>query len=117
MDFRPIIGCSCDRIVLHVCRLDCDLVSKPHRSALSGANRIRWADVLGRQVKRESTATPRNATQLDVSTQKPGQLAADGEPESSATVFAAGARVGLLKRLKNNLVFFERNTDAGVRYL
>ena len=44
------------------------------------------------------------------------KLAADGETETGAAIFAAGAGVGLLEGLEDDLLLFGRNADAGIRH-
>src|SRR5258706_4085883 len=41
-------------------------------------------------------------------------LTADGEAKAGAAVFSAGACIRLLKRLKDQLLLFRGNTNAGV---
>src|SRR5439155_25816706 len=43
-----------------------------------------------------------------------GELAADGEPEPGAAVAPAGAGIGLLEGLEDDLLLLEGNADAGV---
>ena len=45
------------------------------------------------------------------------KLAADGKAEAGAAIFAAGAGVGLLERLEDQLLLFQRNADAGIGHL
>jgi len=45
------------------------------------------------------------------------QLATDGQSQAGAAVFAAGAGVGLLERLEDDLLLLRRDADAGVRDL
>src|SRR5258706_628678 len=51
---------------------------------------------------------------MDFASEQTCKLAADGEAEAGAAVFSAGARVRLLKRLKDQLLLFRGNTNAGV---
>ena len=46
-----------------------------------------------------------------------GQLAADRQAQAGAAVLAAGARVGLLERLEDDLLLLGRDADAGVGHL
>ena len=59
--------------------------------------------------------SPGSAAKLNFTAKQAGQFAADGESETRASVFAAGARVGLLEGLEDNSLFFRRDADAGVR--
>ena len=43
-----------------------------------------------------------------------GELAADGETEAGTAVLAAGAGIGLLEGLEDDLLLLRRNADAGV---
>ena len=54
------------------------------------------------------------AAQLDLAAEQVGQLAADREAEAGAAVLAAGAGVGLLEGLEDDLLLLERDADAGV---
>jgi uncharacterized protein (TIGR03032 family) len=51
----------------------------------------------------------------DFAAQQEGQLAADGEAQSGAAVFAAGRGIGLLERLEDDLLLLGRDADAGIR--
>src|SRR5205814_7746745 len=62
----------------------------------------------------EGTAHAGRAPQLYLAAEKVGQLAADGEAETGAAVFAAGAGIGLLEGLEDDLLLLHRNADAGV---
>src|SRR5262249_51217973 len=73
-----------------------------------------WADVFQRQIKREGAAHVGRTAQLDFAAEKVRQLAADGKSQPGAAVFAAGAGVGLHKRLENDFLLFLGNADAGV---
>ena len=57
------------------------------------------------------------AVQLDFAAEQLRQLAADREAEAGAAVLAAGAGVGLLERLEDDLLLLQRNADAGVGHL
>ena len=59
----------------------------------------------------------RRAAKLDFAAQQVRQFAADGETQTGAAVFPAGAGVGLLERLKDDFLFFDRNADTGVQHL
>ena len=67
-----------------------------------------------RQVERECAADARRAAQLDFAAEQARQLAADRKPQSGAAIFAAGAGVGLLECLENDLLLLGRNADAGI---
>jgi hypothetical protein len=56
----------------------------------------------------------RHAAQADFAAEQVRQLAADGQAQAGAAVFAAGAGVGLLERLEDELLLFRRDADAGV---
>ena len=51
---------------------------------------------------------------MDFAAEQACQFAADGKPEAGAAVFAAGRGVGLLERLEDDLLLFQRNADAGI---
>ncbi len=51
---------------------------------------------------------------MDFAAEQAGQLAADGEAEAGAAVFAAGRGIGLLERLEDDLLLLQRNADAGI---
>ena len=70
-----------------------------------------------RQVERESAAHAGRAAQPDLAAEQVRKLAADREAEARAAVFAAGAGVGLLERLEDDLLLLRRDADAGVRDL
>src|SRR5580700_6111405 len=80
-------------------------------------NRGRRADVFDRQVKRKSAADPGGAPQLDLAAEQTRQLAADRQAKTCAAEPAIGARIGLLKRLENDLLLLRGNADTGVRDL
>ena len=79
-----------------------------------GASRGRWPGIGDRQIERKRAADAGRAAQLDFAAQQARQFAADREAEAGAAVFAAGAGVGLLERLEDDLLFLERNADAGI---
>ena len=58
---------------------------------------------------------PGLAREADLAAQQRRQLAADRQAEAGAAVLAAGARVGLLERLEDQLLLLGRDADAGVR--
>ena len=61
--------------------------------------------------------TPGVAAQLDLAAEQVRELAADREAEAGAAVLAAGAGVGLLERLEDDVLLLQRDADAGVRDL
>ena len=67
-----------------------------------------------RQVEGESAALPVDAGELDFAAEQHGQLAADGEAQAGAAVFARGAGVGLLEGLEDEPLLLRRDADAGV---
>ncbi len=66
------------------------------------------------QEQGERAALTGCAVQLDLAAEEAGQLAADGEPESGAAVLAAGAAVGLLEGLEDDLLLVGGDADARV---
>ena len=74
------------------------------RRPASDAAALDGSGVFGRQVEREGAAHARHAAQLDFAAEQVGELAADGEAEAGAAVFAAGAGIGLLERLEDDLL-------------
>jgi hypothetical protein len=54
---------------------------------------------------------------MNFATQQGRKLAADGQPQTGAAILPAGAGIGLLKRLEDQLLLVERNADAGIRHL
>ena len=72
---------------------------------------------LQRQVERERAALARRAAQLDLAAEQVGKLAADRQAQAGAAVLAAGAGVGLLEGLEDDLLLLGRDADAGVRDL
>src|SRR5689334_4728478 len=57
-----------------------------------------------RQVEGERAALPCRALQLDLAAQQQRQLAADRKTQPGAAVLAAGAAVGLLERLEDDVL-------------
>src|SRR5580693_4945586 len=74
----------------------------------------RRTDIGLRQVERKGAAFAGGTAELDFSTQKARQFAADGKTKSGSAVFAAGACIGLLEGLKDDSLFVQRNADAGI---
>ena len=72
------------------------------------------SDILERQVERERAALARRAVQLDLAAEQIGKLAADRQAEAGAAILAAGAGVGLLERLEDDLLLLGGNADAGI---
>ena len=54
------------------------------------------------------------AAQLNFAAQQTGQFAADGQAQTGAAVFAAGAGVCLLERLEDDALLLRRNADARI---
>ena len=52
--------------------------------------------------------------EADLAAEQVRELAADREAEAGAAVLAAGAGVGLLERLEDELLLLGRDADAGV---
>ena len=71
-------------------------------------------DVCLRQIQGERAAVARAALEHELAAEQPGELAADRETEAGAAVLAAGAAVGLLERLEDDLLLVRRDADAGV---
>ena len=92
------------------------MVSGPRHGARA-AGRVGRTDVFHRQIEREGAALARRAVQLDFAAEQVREFAADREAEAGAAVLAAGAGVGLLERLEDDLLLFQRNADAGVGHL
>jgi hypothetical protein len=116
LDAEPIVGDRAHRMGLRQHR-------RVHRERVraegrvADADRVRRADISGRQIQREGAAAARRAAQLDLAAEQLRQFAADGEAEAGTAVFSAGAGIGLLERLEDDLLLFERNADAGVGHL
>ena len=77
------------------------------------ARRLWWREGL-RQIEREGTATAGTAHEANLAAQQAGQLAANGQAQTGAAVLAAGAAVGLLKGLEDDLLLLRLNADARV---
>ena len=112
LDVEPVVGNLLDRRARRRGRPALGRRRRPRPP--HGARRRRRADIFDRQVEREGAAGARRAAQLDFAAEQARQLAADGEAEAGAAVFAAGAGVGLLERLEDDLLLFRRNADAGI---
>src|ERR1051325_1720140 len=67
-----------------------------------------------RQEQGESTALAEGAGEANFAAEQAGDFTADGEAEAGAAVFAAGAAVGLLEGLEDDLLFLRGDADAGV---
>ena len=87
------------------------------RFALCASGARTAAGILQRQVERERAAPARRAAQLDLAAEQVGKLAADRQAEAGAAVLAAGAGIGLLEGLEDDLLLLGRDADAGVRDL
>ena len=70
-----------------------------------------------RQIEHEGAALAGRAAQVNFAAEQARQFAADGKAEAGAAVFPAGAGVRLLERLEDQLLFLQRNADAGVGHL
>src|SRR5436309_66030 len=81
-----------------------------------GARCERRPGIFQRQIEREGRALAGQAAQVDLAAEQARELAADRKTEAGAAIFAAGAGVGLLERLEDQLLLLERNADAGVRH-
>src|SRR5262249_31924376 len=77
------------------------------------ANRMRW-NVNLRKIKSEGAAVAGNTDQPDFASKQARQLTANRQTQPGAAVFAAGAAIGLLESLEDNLLFFLRYADTGV---
>src|SRR5437899_3280090 len=73
-------------------------------------------DVSLGQIQGESAALPDGAGEADFTTEQSGNLAADGQTEPGAAVFATGAAIGLLERLEDDLLLLGVDADASVAY-
>ena len=69
-----------------------------------------------RQIKGERAARAGCADQANLPAEQPGQFAADRQPKACAAVFAAGAAVGLLKGLEDDLLLVRCDANAGVTH-
>ncbi len=67
-----------------------------------------------REVKGEGAALIGPAAHADISAQQAGGLAADGQAQAGAAVFAAGAAVRLTEGFKDDGDLFRGDADAGV---
>ena len=90
------------------------LGDSPAVPAVRGGPRAVGAGVVQRQKEGERAALPVDARELDLAAEQHGQLAADGEAEAGAAVFARRAGVGLLERLEDEPLLLRRDADAGV---
>src|SRR5262245_33621600 len=77
-------------------------------------NRDGWSGIFQRQVQRERAAFAGRAAQVNLATEQVREFAADRKAKARAAVFAAGAGIGLLERLEDELLLLKGNTDAGV---
>src|SRR5690242_4422720 len=69
------------------------------------------------QVEREGAPETGCAAQLDLAAEKARQLAADRQPQPGTAKPPVGTRISLLKGLENDLLFFRRDADPGIRHL
>ena len=51
---------------------------------------------------------------MNLAAEQAGKLTADRQPQTRASVLAAGASVRLLERLKDDSLFFSRNADSAI---
>ena len=73
--------------------------------AIDWPGAARRTGIMQRQIDREGAAHVGRAAKLDLTAEKVRQLSADGQPKSGAAIFAAGAGVGLLEGLEDDLLF------------
>ncbi len=97
--------------MLNNCVLEPDGEALASNVATAGCRR---AHIGLRQVEREHTPLSRHAPQSNLAAQQTGQLTADGQPKTGTAVLAARPGIRLLKRLEDNSLFFERNTNARI---
>ncbi len=71
-------------------------------------------DIFDRQIKREGRPLTRRAVQVNFAAEQARQFAADGKAEAGTAIFAAGRGVRLLEGFENDLLFLQRNANAGV---
>ena len=71
--------------------------------------------VAQRQVEREGAALAGDAREPDFAAQQRRQLAADGQAQAGAAVLAAGAGVGLLEGLEDDLLLLRRQCRCPCR--
>src|SRR5688572_26462092 len=69
-----------------------------------------------RQEQGEHAALVRAADEPDFAMEQPGELAADRQPQARAAVFAAGAAVGLLECLEDDLLLVLGYPDTRVHH-
>ena len=67
------------------------------------------------EIEHESAAPAWRTLDRDLAPEQPRQLPADRQPETGATVTAAGGTVRLLESLEDDLLLVRRDTDAAVR--
>ena len=79
--------------------------------------RHRGPGIFQGQIEGEDAALARRALKVNFSAQQVRQLAADRKTKAGAAIFPAGACVGLLKCLEDQLLFFQRNADPGIGHL
>ena len=89
-------------------------VGGSRRRAAAAALAAVGAGVVQRQVEGEGAALPVDAGEPDLAAEQHGQLAADGQAQAGAAVFARGAGVGLLEGLEDEPLLLRRDADAGV---
>src|SRR5580692_8362550 len=67
-----------------------------------------------RQVEGKGATSIWSAAQLDFASEQTGQLAADGEAQTCASVLAAGAGICLLESLEDDPLLIQRNANASI---
>ncbi|MMZ60694.1 hypothetical protein D1872_228040 [compost metagenome] len=67
-----------------------------------------------RQIQVKDTAFVHDAVQRNFSAEQARDLPGDREPQAGSSVFPVRAAVGLLKRLENNRLFVDRDTDPRI---
>ena len=72
------------------------------------------ADIGLRHVEGEGAAFAGRAAELNFAAEEAGKFAADGEAKPGASVFAAGAGIGLLEGLEYDALLLGGNTDTGI---
>src|SRR5438270_11300824 len=68
------------------------------------------------QKQSEGAALADGAGQTDFAAKETGDFTADRQAKTGPAVFAAGAAIGLMEGLEDDLLLIRRNADAGIRY-
>src|SRR5690606_26874944 len=96
----------------------CDRLERSRRRGRIVAGRpaaaIGGADVLERQIQCERAAYARRAREPQLAAEQMRELAADRQTQARAAVLARGARIRLLERFEDDLLFLRRDSDAGI---